>query len=76
MAWLKRAQDIDPIEEHLRAFDLTSKYGPVVGLTRRERWNRAKALGLDPPLDVLEIITAQGGESSAANDNLWKGRPY
>lgn len=40
------------IHEILRVFDLTAKYGPCAGMTRLERWNRAKRWGLDPPEDV------------------------
>jgi len=37
----------------LRRFDMTNKYGPCSGLTRRDRWLRAKKLGLDPPQYIL-----------------------
>lgn len=36
----------------LRVFDMTSKYGPYVGITRLERWERAKKWGLQPPEEV------------------------
>jgi hypothetical protein len=29
------------------------EYGPCVGVTRLERWERAAALGLSPPVEVL-----------------------
>ena len=38
-------------------------YGPCIGTTRMERWQRAKALGLNPPIEVslsLEIALAPG----------------
>lgn len=28
------------------------EYGPCIGVTRLERWNRAEALGLSPPPEV------------------------
>ena len=34
------------------------KYGPCIGTTRMERWKRAKALGLNPPIEVCRFITA------------------
>src|SRR5260370_401347 len=37
----------------LRTFDLTSEYGPCVGVSRLERWERAKDMGLDPPQEVM-----------------------
>ena len=37
------------------------EYGPCVGVTRLERWDRADALGLNPPLEgspaVLPIFS-------------------
>lgn len=36
----------------LRTFDLSSEYGPCVGVSRLERWERAKDMGLDPPQEV------------------------
>jgi hypothetical protein len=35
--------------ELLEWFDNTADYGPVVGLTRLERYERSVRLGLDPP---------------------------
>ncbi len=36
-------------------FDLSYEYGPCVGVTRLERWERALALGLNPPAEVSFI---------------------
>lgn len=36
----------------LRVFDNTYEFGPCVGMTRLERWERAQALGLNPPPEV------------------------
>ena len=38
----------------LRVFDNTYDYGPCVGMTRLERWERAEALGLNPPAEVFK----------------------
>ena len=60
-------EDDDAVERdarELKTFDLTSKFGPCCGLTRIERWDRARALGLDPPKRVLEILHRRG-EASA-----------
>jgi hypothetical protein len=37
------------VDNILRVFDQTPDYGPCVGMTRLERWERADALGLSPP---------------------------
>jgi len=47
--------DLDD-EGILRSFDLDTTYGPCIGVTRRERWNRARSLGLSPPARVLRVL--------------------
>ncbi|VDB98684.1 unnamed protein product [Peniophora sp. CBMAI 1063] len=45
----------------LRVFDMNYEYGPCIGVTRLQRWQRAEALGLDPPREVFEILNTQEG---------------
>lgn len=40
----------------LKLFDLEPRFGPSIGMTRKERWNRAQCLGLRPPSEVYEIL--------------------
>mmetsp|Transcript_29388 Transcript_29388/g.78975 ORF Transcript_29388/g.78975 Transcript_29388/m.78975 type:complete len:122 (+) Transcript_29388:67-432(+) len=47
-------------EKELRNFDLNQMFGPCVGLDRNERWERAKALGLDPPHIIKEALATPG----------------
>lgn len=42
-------------------------------MTRMERWERAAALGLEPPPAVRDMLVAAGLDS-AANANIWHGR--
>eukprot|EP00045_Choanoeca_perplexa_P021027 m.5629 g.5629 ORF g.5629 m.5629 type:complete len:111 (+) comp7824_c0_seq1:75-407(+) len=42
--------------ELLKQFDMDSKFGPCVGVSRLERWERAQAFGLSPPLHVKELL--------------------
>ena len=49
------------IELILRVFDLNPTYGPCMGLTRLERWDRAKALGHDPPDEIRHILCTRQG---------------
>jgi len=57
------AEDQSPVHHILRIFDLSYEYGPCVGVTRLERWERAAALGLNPPSEVREILmTKEGNE--------------
>ncbi|KAI5306006.1 hypothetical protein KEM56_002556 [Ascosphaera pollenicola] len=43
-------------EKILRHFDLTSKYGPCIGIARIRRWRRAQRFNLDPPMEVLAVL--------------------
>ncbi|ORZ11482.1 DNA polymerase delta, subunit 4-domain-containing protein [Absidia repens] len=49
-------ENMKEIDKQLRAFDLDYSYGPCVGLTRLERWERAASLGLDPPEEIKTIL--------------------
>lgn len=71
---LEGAIDPEQLEQRLRSeFDLETKYGPVVGLTRMERWERAVRLGLDPPTWVRDAI--QGGIGTDIDAHLFtKGK--
>lgn len=43
------------IDKALRRFDLSYEYGPCVGFTRLERWERAHSLDLNPPIEVSNM---------------------
>ncbi|KPM44290.1 hypothetical protein AK830_g2251 [Neonectria ditissima] len=43
-------------EKVLRYFDVSSQYGPCIGLPRMKRWQRAERLGLNPPVEVLAVL--------------------
>ncbi|KAG7669604.1 hypothetical protein Ndes2526B_g05953 [Nannochloris sp. 'desiccata'] len=62
--------EIDDDERTLRSFDLESKYGPVSGMSRLERFERAEKLGLAPPQLIKELILKHG-EDSALNEHLF-----
>ncbi|OOF99225.1 hypothetical protein ASPCADRAFT_513280 [Aspergillus carbonarius ITEM 5010] len=46
-------------ERILRHFDLSSQYGPCIGIARLKRWRRAHMLGLKPPIEVLTVLLKQ-----------------
>jgi len=53
------------IHHMLRVFDNSMEFGPCVGVTRMERWERAAVLGLKPPIEVRNILlTKQGSEDT------------
>ncbi|KAI0730457.1 DNA polymerase delta, subunit 4-domain-containing protein [Earliella scabrosa] len=63
--------DIEPVHakgqkmvDHiLRVFDLSYQYGPCVGISRLQRWERAEALGLNPPPEVKAILMTKEGDT-------------
>ncbi|KAK9480022.1 DNA polymerase delta, subunit 4-domain-containing protein [Lipomyces japonicus] len=63
-------EGVTVVERILKHFDLTEQYGPTVGMTRLQRWQRASKLGLSPPEIVHEILISRDGRE---NDNLKQG---
>ncbi|WWC69008.1 uncharacterized protein I206_102944 [Kwoniella pini CBS 10737] len=58
----------------LRVFDMTSSYGPCVGITRLQRWERAQKWGLNPPEEIRDIlITEQGQDDVRYRENVLYG---
>lgn len=55
------SEGLNRVHHILHCFDFDPAYGPNLGMTRLERWNRAKNLGEDPPLEVYEILTTKQG---------------
>ncbi|KAI0428125.1 DNA polymerase delta, subunit 4-domain-containing protein [Xylaria sp. FL1042] len=49
-------EDLSLAEKILRYWDVSSQYGPCVGVTRLKRWQRADKLGLNPPVEVLAVL--------------------
>jgi len=58
-------------ESVLRQFDLDMKYGPSIGMTRLDRWERAKNWGKNPPLEIKELILKSG---NVQQEGLWNNR--
>ncbi|KAK9326389.1 DNA polymerase delta, subunit 4-domain-containing protein [Lipomyces orientalis] len=66
-------QGVSTVVRILKNFDLTAAYGPTVGMTRLQRWQRAEKLGLNPPEVVYKILTSKEGKSI---DELREGYLY
>ncbi|XP_051130750.1 uncharacterized protein LOC127251199 [Andrographis paniculata] len=62
--------DYDANEEVLRQFDMNMAYGPCLGMSRLERLERAKTLGLHPPKEVENLLRATKVNAQC----LWDGR--
>ncbi|XP_074556903.1 uncharacterized protein LOC141812848 [Curcuma longa] len=58
-------------DDKLRQFDMDMRYGPGIGLSRMDRWERAVAMGLNPPAQVEAILLKS---SAAAAGCLWDAR--
>ncbi|KAI5795542.1 DNA polymerase delta, subunit 4-domain-containing protein [Geopyxis carbonaria] len=50
-------------EKILRHFDLSSQYGPCIGISRVNRWKRAHKLGLNPPVEILAVALEMEDEN-------------
>lgn len=49
-------------DAQLRAFDHDLKFGPSVGITRLERWERARNFGLEPPENIPDLLRHAAAE--------------
>ncbi|XP_005094952.1 DNA polymerase delta subunit 4 [Aplysia californica] len=56
--------------EVLKQFDLTLEFGPCIGISRMERWQRAQNFGLNPPVEVRDIIN-QHSDDEIYTQCLW-----
>ncbi|KAK4228899.1 DNA polymerase delta subunit 4 [Podospora fimiseda] len=56
----KHGEGLEVGEKVLRYFDVSSQYGPCVGIARIKRWHRANKLGLKPPIEVLAVLVKEG----------------
>ncbi|CAM1504013.1 Fc.00g016040.m01.CDS01 [Cosmosporella sp. VM-42] len=69
-------QGLSLSEKVLRYFDVSSQYGPCIGIDRAKRWTRAERLGLNPPIEVLAVLQkeeskgAKGIETAHMDDIL------
>ena len=59
--------------EALRRFDLDSTFGPCVGPSRLQRWERAHGFGLNPPPRVKAIL-ARLDPSDSNLSSIWEKR--
>ncbi|XP_077461007.1 DNA polymerase delta subunit 4 isoform X2 [Stigmatopora argus] len=69
--------EISPIsedQEKLRQFDLDWKFGPCTGISRLQRWDRAKLHGLNPPEDIQDLLLLKQDDQDY-NPSLWGEYP-
>ncbi|KAI1457833.1 DNA polymerase delta, subunit 4-domain-containing protein [Annulohypoxylon moriforme] len=62
-------EDLTLAEKVLRYWDVSSQYGPCVGMDRMKRWKRAEKLGLNPPLEVLAVLQKEDAKGTKGIEN-------
>ncbi|XP_070836756.1 DNA polymerase delta subunit 4 [Chaetodon trifascialis] len=58
----------------LRQFDLDWRFGPCTGISRLQRWERAKLHGLNPPEEIRDLLL-QTHADPEYNQSLWSEYP-
>ncbi|XP_037620655.1 DNA polymerase delta subunit 4 [Sebastes umbrosus] len=58
----------------LRQFDLDWRFGPCTGISRLQRWERAKLHGLSPPEEIRYLLL-QTHTDNEYNQSLWSDYP-
>ncbi|KAF5658901.1 dna polymerase delta subunit 4 [Fusarium heterosporum] len=59
-------QGVSQSERVLRYFDVSSQYGPCIGMSRMKRWKRADRLGLQPPIEVLAVLLKEESKGNTS----------
>ncbi|XP_054460385.1 DNA polymerase delta subunit 4 [Anoplopoma fimbria] len=60
--------------QRLSQFDLDWRFGPCTGISRLQRWERAKLHGLSPSEEIKELLL-QTHTDPEYNLSLWSGYP-
>ncbi|XP_053190127.1 DNA polymerase delta subunit 4 [Scomber japonicus] len=60
--------------QKLRQFDLDWRFGPCTGISRLQRWERAKLHGLNPPEEIRYLLL-QTHTGREYNLSLWSEYP-
>ncbi|XP_008278479.1 DNA polymerase delta subunit 4 isoform X2 [Stegastes partitus] len=60
--------------QKLRQFDLDCRFGPCTGISRLERWERAKLHDLKPPEEIRDLLL-QTSDDPEYSQSLWSEYP-
>ncbi|EFX06257.1 DNA polymerase delta subunit [Grosmannia clavigera kw1407] len=71
MASRVHQENLDLGEKVLRYFDVSSQFGPCVGISRKKRWMRAQRLGLAPPIEVLAVLLQEEAKGRENVERAW-----
>ena len=61
----------DDEQKALKTFDMDHTFGPCMGLTRLQRWERADRFGLAPPHEVRAILERTNQDHQLAY-SIWE----
>ncbi|KAF7650523.1 hypothetical protein LDENG_00124900 [Lucifuga dentata] len=74
-----READKDSVRDEelqkLRQFDLDWRFGPCTGISRLQRWERAKLHDLNPPEEIRELLLQHIHTDPEYNQSLWSDYP-
>lgn len=60
----------------LTRFDFDVRFGPYLGITRLQRWERAQRLGLEPPSEVRDVLPSLELDTLARFDLAVRFGPF
>ncbi|XP_028833806.1 DNA polymerase delta subunit 4 [Denticeps clupeoides] len=60
--------------QELKTFDLDWHFGPCIGISRLQRWERAALHGLDPPREIKELLQSNEDDPEYTQC-LWRDYP-
>ncbi|TVY49697.1 DNA polymerase delta subunit [Lachnellula occidentalis] len=63
--------DLGVEEKVLRLWDMSSQYGPAIGIARMKRWVRANKLGLNPPIEVLAVLIKEEDKGNKGSERAY-----
>jgi DNA polymerase delta subunit 4 len=58
-------------DRRLREWDMNSRFGPCMSMTRLERWQRAEKLEMDPPASIYNVLKTF---PELQDESLWHNR--
>lgn len=61
--------------QKLRQFDLDCRFGPCTGISRLQRWERAKLHDLKPPEEIRDLLL-QTCTDPEYSQSLWSEYPF
>ncbi|XP_037545981.1 DNA polymerase delta subunit 4 [Nematolebias whitei] len=74
----EREDEAKTVEEEelqkLKQFDLDWRFGPCSGISRLQRWERAKLHGLNPPEEIRELLQTHSDPEHSLS--LWREYPF